>query len=63
MTDAQTKKFVQVVGGICAAIGDGKPAPAFRGLALVLALMAETPEAVDNVAAAAKRVIEKRGES
>ncbi|MBI9020378.1 MAG: hypothetical protein JEZ10_03885 [Verrucomicrobia bacterium] len=59
MNPAEAKKLVQVVGGICAVIGTGTPQPAGRGLAFVLATLAKTPKAVDQLAAAAKAIIQK----
>jgi hypothetical protein len=61
MTDSQVEKLAQSVGGICAAIGDGHPAPVGRGLAFVLATLAKNPKSVDQLAAAAKAIIEKTG--
>jgi len=60
--DAELKKVVQSVGFTCAAIGDGTPQPAARGLAFVLAMLLKTPEQVQKIAEAAKAIIQKKGE-
>jgi len=60
MNTAEGKKLAQVAGGICAVIGNGTPQPAARGLAFVLATLAKTPETVDQLAAAAKTIIQKQ---
>ncbi len=57
MNTAEGKKLVQIIGAICALIGNQRPA---IGLAFALAELAQTPEQVQKIADAAARIIERK---
>ena len=61
MNTTESKKLVQAIGAICSAIGNEHPtAPAAVGLAYALAELAKTPDAVQKIADAAARVLERK---